>query len=675
MAATGLDAFKGCGAAFFPEQQPRATWPEYVARLAEAGIQFVRLGEFAWDKLEVREGEFNWEWLDTVLELLARHNIQALLCTPTAVPPIWACETYPEIHPVQRDGKTFGFGVRRYTCPTSPAYHRLSEGVAAALAEHYGPSAQIIGWQIDNEFGHPFCFCPRCLRAFRGWCEQRFGTIARFNDALETHFLGQTLQHFDQVPFPTSYPSPSLWINYHRFFSAVTIACFAGQVRCLRIHGARQPVTSNMMPTWYGYDHEEMARHFDVVAGDHYFLGNIFGSDFAGEAFVSAYLRGMKQGAPIWLHETQCAATGAGLPVPGQVRCSTLTQVGLGANLINYFRWDTCPSGMERDQLGLLKPSLQPGRFFAEVQGVTAELKAVQGLLDHTAATPARIAILFTCENHWEFAEYPKHDDFQGPHGNGYSLHLARHFRAIADRNIPVDVVYPGADFSRYALIIAPALYILPTALAAKLTAFAEQGGTLLLTSFCGVADENAKLWATPVPGPLREAAGLRVLEYGKYHAAMGDLRLVGCVPAWPLPELALRSWVDEVRPDPGTEVLAVYGGTSPIQGPVFTRKRHGGGTVYYLGTLLAKDDYGAFYEVFLRLLGFTPVMELPPGVHAAVRDGEGGRVSVLRNDTALPQELRLHGPCTDAVTGTALGAMLPLPPFGARLVATLSRT
>ena len=656
--------FQGCGAAFFPEHHARETWDEYVDLMGDAGIQFVRMGEFAWDKLEPREGRFDFAWLDHVFSLLDRRHIKVLLCTPTAVPPIWACERYPDLHPVQRDGRTFGFGVRRYTCPTSDSYHRLCEGIAAALADHYGRSEQVLGWQIDNEFGHPFCFCPRCLREFQAWCEKRFGTVDRFNDALVTHFLGQTLERFDQIPFPTTYPHPSLWISYHRFFSDATIDCFARQVRCLKAHGVRQPVTSNMMPTWYGYDHEAMAGHFDVVAGDHYFLGNIFGTDFAGEAFVSAYLRGMKDGAGIWLHEMQCAATGGGLPLPGQVRWSALTQVGLGANLINYFRWDTCPSGMERDSLGLLKPCRQPGRIFAEVRQTAAELQAAKPALDGTAPARAEIAILYTYENHWEFAENPKSDEFKGPSGNGYGLHLSKHFRAIAGQNYAVDIIYPGADFSRYSLILAPALYILPEPLGRKLATYVEAGGRLLLTSFCGIADENAKMWDKPAPAPISAVAGVRVLDYGRYHEAMGDLRIAFRDAAFPIPPLNVRTWVDEVLPDGGTEVLAAYEGGGLIHAAAFTRKQSGRGSAYYLGTILEKDDYRVFYGTFLRALGLKPVMDLPDRVHVSLRTGDGRRLFFISNDSAEPRDVALPIACKEAATGRPVARTLRLAPF-----------
>ncbi len=99
--------FHGMGAAFYPEHHPEATWPDYVDLLAGAGLSAVRIGEFAWNRMEPQEGRYDFTWLDRFFALLERQGIQVLLCTPTAVPPLWAVQRYPEILPVMEDGRTF----------------------------------------------------------------------------------------------------------------------------------------------------------------------------------------------------------------------------------------------------------------------------------------------------------------------------------------------------------------------------------------------------------------------------------------------------------------------------------------------------------------------------------------------------------------------------------------
>jgi beta-galactosidase len=57
--------------------------------MRDIGIRFVRLGEFAWSRLEPNPGEYRFEWLQEVLNLAAQRQLSIVLGTPTATPPKW----------------------------------------------------------------------------------------------------------------------------------------------------------------------------------------------------------------------------------------------------------------------------------------------------------------------------------------------------------------------------------------------------------------------------------------------------------------------------------------------------------------------------------------------------------------------------------------------------------
>ena len=58
------------GAAYYPEHWPEERWPIDARLMQEAGINGVRLGEFAWSKIEPVEGAYDFEWLDKAIALL-----------------------------------------------------------------------------------------------------------------------------------------------------------------------------------------------------------------------------------------------------------------------------------------------------------------------------------------------------------------------------------------------------------------------------------------------------------------------------------------------------------------------------------------------------------------------------------------------------------------------------
>ncbi len=157
------------GADYYPEQWPRERWATDARLMRKAGINLVRLAEFAWAQLEPSEGTFDFSWLDDAIALLAAEGIATVLGTPTATPPAWLCHAYPQVLRVTRDGQRTTFGMRRQYCPTSDTYRAHTRRIVTAMAEHYAGHPHVVAWQIDNEFGchdSTRCYCPECRDAF-----------------------------------------------------------------------------------------------------------------------------------------------------------------------------------------------------------------------------------------------------------------------------------------------------------------------------------------------------------------------------------------------------------------------------------------------------------------------------------------------------------------------------
>ncbi|MEZ7858690.1 MAG: beta-galactosidase, partial [Porticoccaceae bacterium] len=52
------------GVCYYPEHWPQSQWDQDAAMMAELGLTYVRIGEFAWSRLEPNPGEYNFGWLD-----------------------------------------------------------------------------------------------------------------------------------------------------------------------------------------------------------------------------------------------------------------------------------------------------------------------------------------------------------------------------------------------------------------------------------------------------------------------------------------------------------------------------------------------------------------------------------------------------------------------------------
>jgi len=93
------------GVCYYPEHWSKEQITSDIPRMRELGIQWVRIGEFAWSLIEPAPGKFEWQWLDEVLNLFELEELKVILGTPTATPPKWLVDRYPDILPVIKKGE------------------------------------------------------------------------------------------------------------------------------------------------------------------------------------------------------------------------------------------------------------------------------------------------------------------------------------------------------------------------------------------------------------------------------------------------------------------------------------------------------------------------------------------------------------------------------------------
>src|SRR5450432_1476951 len=114
------------GVDYYPDQTPESLWEEDARKMADFGFTNVRVAEFAWSLMEPSESKFDFAWLHRATEILHRHGIAVILGTPSAAPPPWLTEKYPDVLMVNDEGMTVHAGGRRFTCPSNKTYRRLS---------------------------------------------------------------------------------------------------------------------------------------------------------------------------------------------------------------------------------------------------------------------------------------------------------------------------------------------------------------------------------------------------------------------------------------------------------------------------------------------------------------------------------------------------------------------
>ena len=668
------------GVCYYPEHWPREMWRQDLRRMKAAGIFTVRSGEFGWTLIEPREGEYHFDLFDAFLDLCREEGVRVIFGTPTATPPAWLTERYPECLNALRDGTLLRHGARRHYNYNAPAYRRLCAAVVEQLARRYGPHPAVVGWQIDNELN---CetdefYSEADHAAFRAFVRKKYGTLEALNEAWGTAFWSEIYTEWSQVHAPRPVLNggcnPHLLLDYSRFVSESCIGFAAMQAEILRKYVKPGDfITTNGL--FGNLDNHALAREaLDVYTYDSY-PNFAFGLDrnllastdlndrkwsrnLAETRSVCPHFGIMEQqsGPGGWINRMEMPA-----PRPGQLTLWAMQSVAHGADFVSFFRWRTCTFGTEMYWHGILDYDGRDNRRLREVADFGEKLKAIDAVCgaDHAAA----FALLKDYDNAWD----ARADAW---HGRIAKHSEAELFAAAQLNHTPCDVVYLNDDtaleaLTRYPVAIYPHPMIMTEARAALLKAYVEQGGTLVLGCRAGAKDVNGRFVMQPQPGLLRDLTGTEVSEFTLTSPAEPPMTL-----NWDGEALNAPVFNDVLVPLEGTAVLAAYGGSYYAGEAALTERRLGGGRVLHLGCAFDRALAKRLFAHVGILEPFAGLVSVPEDVELVVRRKAGQTWLFLLNYMAEERRVDLRVACRDAYTGREVRGEAVLPPFGTAVYA-----
>lgn len=641
------------GVQYYPEHWPESRWPVDARMMQAAGVNGVRMGEFAWSAIEPAEGQLDFGLFDRAIALLADHGIRTLMCTPSRTPPPWVYRQYPGVRNTTVDGKLNNAGFRYLIGLAHGEFVQLAERIDRAVIEHFAGNDAIAGWQIDNEVGQGNdCYCEQCRMLFHTYLREKYGTVERLNAAWGTHFWSFTFNDFAEVPFPDrlQHPSPQLALEYRRFMSKLNVDFTRWRYELIHKLDPGKWVTTNFQSFMVQHtDYHQMATTLDINGMNYY--------PARSSEFILDYYRGARGKALVL---EQCTRLGPVDIGEGWMRLWAWRAIAHGAAGINFFRWRMCRWGQEQHADGILPHGGQENRRYRELARMGGEVTTAGELIDRTQPQ-AEVALLSSYESRWaiEFGVGQKEMRAE--------LDAIRFHDALVRQNVTTDALDPREDLSRYRLVIAPRLFCVDAAVAANLERFVREGGVLCLTAASGVVDEYNVSFDVPRPGPLRELAGVEVSDLAPLHESV-PLAAAG-IPG--LGGASAQGMADEVHPTTA-QVVATFDGGWRRGLPAITLNRYGAGTVVYLGTILDGAPLNTFVRYLRELAGVAPIMETPFGVVAHERFGEGVRLRFLLNYNDAPAIVTLPDGWRDAFTGEP-GDAVEIPAVDMRLLVSKS--
>jgi beta-galactosidase len=646
------------GTAWYPEQWPESRWDADLTLMQQAGIHMVRVGEFAWSRMEPSEGHYDLDWLDRAIADAGRHGIVTVIGTPSAAPPAWLTQTYPETLRTMEDGRKDQHGGREQFNWANPKYRELSRAMAEQLAKRFGHNPNVIGWQIDNEYASN-SYDDSTKAQFHEWLKARYGTLDNLNARWTTSYWSQTYSNWNQVPIETKGGNPGLMLSWKRFVSDTTRSYQKNQLEVIRANSdRRQFITTNMMGLFDGYDHYTVSQDLDLAAWDDYVgQGQL---DPVSNGIAHDLTRGFLR-KNFWVMETQPGFVNwAGINNSldkGEVRAMAWHDVGHGADAVSYWQWRSALNGQEEYHGTLVGADGTPVPLYAEVAQLGAEFTKAGPVLAGTSPH-SDVAILHSYDSRWAI-NWQRHNKNYDPVAEIYSYY--KPLREIAQS---IDIVNPSVSLTQYKLVVAPGLNVLSEAEGKNLIAYVEQGGNLVLGQRTGMKDIDNALQINRQPGPLVPMLGGRVEQY---YALTAPVPVTGSWGAG-----SSKEWAELLSAkDSDTKVLMRYGSSNGwLDGqPAAITRKVGKGSITYIGAWLDESTMKNAAKWMTDTAGVTAKLgPVPDGVEVYPREGDHGKVYILVNFSKEAQTIALPATMTDVLNGGSTHSV-NLPVYGVAVV------
>ncbi len=595
------------GGDYNPEQWPKEVWKNDIELMQKANVNLVSLGIFSWANIEISDGNYQFGWLDEIMDLLHEGGISVDLANATASPPAWLSAAHPEILPVNFDGIRLEFGGRQAYCAASKVYQEKAAALTEQIAKRYAKHPAVVMWHVNNEYGchAPYCYCDASKAAFVQWLQKKYASLDELNASWGTDFWSQRYRNWDDIPAPKrtpdgTHPNPGAQIDFRRFSSEITLELFKTERDIIKKYDSVNPVTTNFMSIkgTHAMDYFAWAKEVDFVSTDHYLAQHDI-ENHIDLAQMADLTRGFADGKQWLLMEHSSSAVNWQprnyAKTPGQEKRNAMSFVARGSQGAMYFQWRQSQAGSERFHSAMVPHGGENTRVYREVAELGKLLSEHPELSKH-ATDKAEVAIVFDYEQFWAMmqANLPTED-------LSYPDTVAAWYRALYKEGIQADFVPANVDaatLADYKLVLMPMVHMLSDAEEQVFTSYAQNGGNLVVGYFSNIADRTLRVKLGGYGGSLvKDVIGLYVEEF--YPLRESTVKLSNGFEAKLWAELSALN---------GAEVVAEFS-SGQAQGQAAIVKRNlGASTAWYQGTELTDDSQRKFFSDIAKQLGLAVI-------------------------------------------------------------------
>ena len=446
------------GAAYYHEYMPYERLDEDIRLMKRAGLTVVRVGESAWGVFEPQEGNFEFEWMDHILDKMHAAGIKVILGTPTYSIPAWLAYKHPEVLAEHTKGNKAYYGIRQNMDFTNPTYQFYCERIIRKMLERYAQHPAVIGYQVDNETEARGVNNRDYFFGFRNYIKQKFNNdLNLLAKEWGLNYWGMNINTWEEFYRRDGVTSPSYKNEWERYNRKEVADFLNWQCDLVNEYKRKdQFVTHCFMPDFHNIDQVESFRQMQYPAINVYHDVQdkqdgqriAYAGDFVRTVADNNYIVMETNAQGIgWDARTQFP------PYDNQLRQNVYAHYASGANMVEYWHWSTLHYGQETYWRGVLGHDLQPNRIYKEFTTTAKELERIGSHIANLKKKN-RAAILYSHDSYHALGFMPY------TYKSNYPIdmvHKALYFQNIETDIIPCDKT---TDFSGYDMLVIPPLYV-----------------------------------------------------------------------------------------------------------------------------------------------------------------------------------------------------------------------
>lgn len=634
-----------------------------------ANVNTMTVGIFAWSALEPTEGNYNFEWLDKIIDDVYNQGGRVILATPSGARPAWLSEKYPEVLRTNDRREKMLHGGRHNHCFSSPIYREKTQKMNYKLAERYGNHPALIMWHVSNEYSGD-CHCELCQENFRDWLKNKYKTIENVNKAWWGPFWSHTYTDWSQIESPSSIGENAvhgLNLDWKRFVTDQTIDFYENEAKPLRELTPNVPITTNFMADtddlipFQSLNYDKFSKHVDILSWDCYPAWHNdweTTKDLATKVgFINDLYRSLKQ-QPFLIME--CTPSGVNwhnvnkAKRPGMHTLASMQLLAHGSDSVLYFQWRKSRGSSEKFHGAVVDhDNSEENRVFKEVSQVGEildKIKEIKGSMKQS-----KVAIIYDWENDWAL----KDAQGFGKESRRYPQTLQSHYKYFWDKNISVDVVTPQQDLSKYSLVVAPMMYMMTEETMDRFRDYVKNGGVLVGSYLSGLVNETDLTYLGGWPKTLQEIYGIDVKEIDTLYPKDKNSIKFGNESF----EVVDYCTIIEAKE---AEVLAKYEEDFYKNTPAITKNNLEKGKAYFIGARTNQEFLSKFYDEIVKDLDINEVEDFisEGGISIQIRENEDAKYYFVMNFTEEEKNIEIKGSYLNLISGKMMERLNLMKPY-----------